>query len=151
MITSKPSRSTLFVAALCLSIAGTIAASARPADDPKDSKRPSLSVKASPPIGFSPARILLVAELKGGPNDYEEFYCAGTEWDWGDGTRSEATADCEPYQAGKSEIRRRFSTEHVFDLPGRYNIRFKLKRKDKVLTAAGATVQVQPGIRGPGY
>src|SRR5690349_22890008 len=58
-------------------------------DQDEKGKKPQLSLRASPPISFSPANIHLVAELKGGADDYEEFYCPAIEWDWGDGTRSE--------------------------------------------------------------
>ena len=113
-------------------------------------KKPSLSLRASPPISFSPANIHLVAELRGGPDDYEEFYCPAIEWDWGDGTRSENSSDCEPYEAGVSQIPRRFSKTHVYNLQGRYRVQVRLKRNTKVLTSASTNVQVRPGIRDVG-
>ncbi|PYR25830.1 MAG: hypothetical protein DMF98_10905 [Acidobacteria bacterium] len=81
---------------------------------------------------MSPARVVLTAELQGGANDYEEFYCPSVEWDWGDGTHSESTLDCEPYEAGKSEIKRRFTVEHIFRA-GAYKVMFRLKRRDRSL------------------
>jgi hypothetical protein len=110
-------------------------------------KKPSLSLRASPPISFSPANIHLVAELKGGPDDYEEFYCPAIEWDWGDGTRSENSSDCDPYETGVSQISRRFSKTHVYNLQGRYRVQIRLKRNTKVLTSASVNVQVRAGIR----
>jgi hypothetical protein len=110
-------------------------------------KKPSLSLRASPPISFSPANIHLVAELKGGPDDYEEFYCPAVEWDWGDGTRSENSSDCDPYEAGVSQISRRFSKTHVYNLQGRYRVQVRLKRNTKVLTSASTNIQVRAGIR----
>jgi hypothetical protein len=109
--------------------------------------KPSIAVRASPTVGFSPARMVLTAELKGGADDYEDFYCATVEWDWGDDTRSEFRADCEPYEAGKSEIRRRFVTEHVFHSSGDYRVQFRLKQKKKVVGAGSADVKIRPGIR----
>lgn len=109
--------------------------------------KPKLSLRASPSVAFSPARIVLTAELKGGPNDFEEYYCASVEWNWGDGTISENTYDCDPYEPGRSEIRRRFVTEHLFRTAGGYQIEFKLKRKNKVLTVVRTRVQVRPGVR----
>src|ERR1700741_4771290 len=79
-------------------------------------KKPQLSLRASPPISFSPANIHLVAELKGGADDYEDFYSPAIEWDWGAGTRSENSSDCDPYEAGVSQISRRFSKTHVYNL-----------------------------------
>ncbi len=69
-----------------------------------DQGKPSLTLKASPAVAFSPARIVLVAELRGGPNDYEQYYCPGIEWEWGDGTTSENVEDCEPFEPGKIEV-----------------------------------------------
>ena len=65
-------------------------------------------------VSVSPARVVLTAEIVGGANDFEEFYCPTIEWDWGDGTQSESSSDCAPYEAGKSEIKRRFTVEHLF-------------------------------------
>ena len=74
----------------------------------------------SPPIAFSPARIVVTAELKGGAPDDPELYCPDVEWDWGDGTRSEATENCEPFEDGKSTVKRRWTTSHTFDMQGTY-------------------------------
>src|SRR5262245_19193409 len=95
-----------------------------------DARRPKVTLKAQPVIAMSPARIVLTAELQGGSNDFEDFYCPTVEWDWGDGTQSESTSDCVPYEPGKSEIKRRFTVEHVFRA-GVYRVIFKLKRRDK--------------------
>jgi hypothetical protein len=88
---------------------------------------------------------VLSAEMVGGANDFEEYYCPTVEWDWGDGTRSESTIDCEPYQPGKSEIKRRFTVEHVFRRPGTFKVFFRLKRRDKSLATTSANIQVRPG------
>jgi hypothetical protein len=111
-----------------------------------DDARPSLALRARPAISFSPASVLLVGELRGGPDDYEELYCATIEWDWGDGTRSSSTFDCEPYEAGKAEIQRRFSTRHLFRRSGRYEVMLRLKQDDDVVEFATTTVQVHPGV-----
>lgn len=52
--------------------AGAVAAMAAA---PVASEKPSISVKASPSVGFSPARVVITVEIKGGPNDYQDFYC----------------------------------------------------------------------------
>ena len=109
-----------------------------------DAGRPKLTLKAQPTVGMAPARVVLQAELAGGANDFEDYYCPTISWDWGDGTESESTSDCQPYQAGKTEIKRRFTVEHVFRAGG-YQIVFRLKRNDKVLTSASVSIQVQPG------
>jgi hypothetical protein len=115
----------------------------KPAKD--DVKRPRLSLRAQPSVAVAPARIVLTAELSGGDNDFQDFYCPTIEWEWGDDTVSESTVDCEPYESGKSEIKRRFTVQHMFRRPGAYKVYFHLKRKDKTLASTSATIQVQPG------
>jgi hypothetical protein len=112
-----------------------------------DDRKPSLSLKANPPVGFSPLRVRLVVDLKNGANDYQDYYCPALQWDWGDGTVSENSEDCDPYQAGKSEIRRRYSVEHVFRQAGTYQVFFRLKQRDRVIAAISANVEVRPGVR----
>lgn len=113
-------------------------------DDPD--KKPSVSLRASPTVAFAPARIRLTAELRGGPDDFEELYCPAIEWDWGDGTTSSSAADCAPYEAGKSEIRRRYSVEHIYRQPGAFRVQFRLKKGTRINGFASATVQVRPGL-----
>jgi hypothetical protein len=118
--------------------------------DPRDNdKRPKISLKAQPTISMAPSRVVLTAELQGGADDFEEYYCPSVEWQWGDGTSSEASSDCEPYEPGKSQIKRRFTVEHVFRA-GNYRIMFHLKRRDKTVASATATIQVRPGLRDNG-
>ncbi len=134
-------------------------------------KKPSIKLKANPAIGMPPFRVVVTAELTGGSNDFEEFYCASVEWDWGDGTTSEVKADCDPYEPGKSEIKRRFVQEHIYQSTGmgrsqysssdtsdisgsqqgvQMRIRFVLKQKNKTVGAGQTTIQVRPGIRDGG-
>lgn len=129
---------------LVVLVSAALFAQQKDGKDKESDKRPKLTLKAQPIISISPSRVTLRAELVGGANDYEEFYCPTLEWDWGDGTQSESTADCEPYERGKSEIKRRFSVEHVFRA-GYYQVAFRLKRHNKAVASATATVQVQGG------
>jgi len=136
------------VSALLVVLASVIASvGASSAQRGGDDRKPSLSLKANPPVGFSPLRVRLVVDLKNGPNDYQEYYCPGVQWDWGDGTVSENSEDCDPYQAGKSEIRRRYSVEHVFRQAQTYQVFFRLKQRDRVVAAISANVEVRPGVR----
>ncbi len=144
----KNLRRFLWAAAMSALVAPVFAASAQK-DAAENAKRPKLTLKANPSVGMSPARVVLVAELVGGANDYEDYYCPTIEWDWGDGTQSDQTADCEPYQPGKSEIRRRFTVEHVFRA-GTYRVSFRLKHGTQPLAAATTNIQVRPGIRDGG-
>ena len=115
-----------------------------------DDKKPSLSLKVTPPLGFSPLRVRAVVDVRDGADDYQEFYCAGMEWDWGDGTISENSSDCEPYEAGKSTIRRRFTADHIFRQQGQFKVVFKLKQKTKQVAAVSTNVQVRGGV-GDGF
>jgi len=116
------------------------------ARDNPDSRRPKVTLKAQPVIAMAPARIVLTAELNGGANDFEEFYCPTVEWEWGDGTHSESSSDCAPYEPGKTEIKRRYTVEHVFRA-GAYRVMFHLKRRDKSVGTASVNIQVRPGLR----
>ena len=107
----------------------------------KESKRPSLSLKASPGTGMVPIRVSATAEFKGGDDDFQEYYCPTIEWNWGDGTVSEASADCQPYEAGISQIRRRYTVSHTYKRAGAFRISFRLKMKDRVI--ASQTTQVR--------
>ena len=113
----------------------------------KDESRPEIALKVTPLIAFSPAKITVRAEFKGGATDYEPFYCTTIVWDWDDGTSSEMTPDCAPYEAGKSEIRRFLSNTHTYAMAGRYTVRFRMKKGDRVVGGATTLVQVRPGIR----
>ena len=137
-------------ASLVLAIVLATSASAQKADkdskDNQDTKRPKITLKAQPVISMAPSRVVLTAELVGGANDFEDFYCAAVEWEWGDGTKSESSTDCAPYESGKSEIKRRFTVEHVFRM-GAYRVMFHLKRHEKSVGMATVSIQVRPGLR----
>ena len=137
------------VGATCLLTAAAVAAAPQDKaakDKDTDSRRPKITLKAQPTISMAPSRVVLTAELVGGANDFEEYYCPTVEWSWGDGTQSESTTDCQPYEPGKSEIKRRFTVEHIFRT-GAYKVMFRLKRGSKALVAATVSIQVRPGLR----
>jgi hypothetical protein len=135
-LTSATVVAVAFAAALA---APSVAANARLRDDDK----PELSLRASPSIAFSPAEIYFVVELKGGADDYEEYYCAGAEWHWGDGTKSESSADCDPYEPGRSTIERRFVARHRYTMEGSFRVRFRLMQKEDSVAGIGTTVIVR--------
>src|SRR5438874_57131 len=136
--------------AVALATAAVSAAAQKSDKDSKetpDGQRPKVSLKAQPMIAIAPARVVLTAEINGGSNDFEEFYCPTVVWAWGDGTESENSTDCAPYEAGKSEIKRRFTVEHVFRRADVYRVMFRLKRHDKAVGFATVNVQIRPGLR----
>lgn len=111
-------------------------------------KKPTISLRAMPANGISPLRVVLTAVISGGPNDYQDFYCPNIEWDWDDGTKSESKSDCDPYEPGKSEIRRSYTIDHRFETPWEfreYRVQFRLKQKNKTVGSASASIRVQPG------
>ena len=137
----NPLRGMLPAGVICLAVAATgLTVHAQRKEDP----RPKLTLKAQPNVGISPARIMLTAELAGGANDFQEYYCPTILWEWADGTESESTFDCEPYEAGKSEIRRRYTVTHTFK-SGAHKVWVRLKRNEKLLASANVILQIQPG------
>jgi hypothetical protein len=142
----RPLATTAFCAAAILVVTG-VSAPAQPGDkdDKKDAKRPSLSLKATPGTGMVPVRVSATAEFKGGDDDFQEYYCPAVAWDWGDGTVSEAASDCDPYEAGVSQIRRRFTQSHTYKRPGAFRIVFRLKHRERVLTSQATVVRLLGG------
>jgi hypothetical protein len=133
--------------ALCSGPAAGAQVGASSQESRETPKKPSVSLKATPPLGFSPLRVHAVAEVNGGANDYPDFYCASVEWDWGDGTISENSEDCDPYEAGKSTIRRRYAADHTYPVADAYKVIFRLKQKTRVVGSGQANIQVRPGAR----
>ncbi len=109
----------------------------------------ALTLRVTPPISFSPARVSAIGEITGEPQPPDEalLYCAGVEWDWGDGTRSQVQSDCEPYEAGKSTIKKRFSAQHTYMYAGRFRVQLRLTRNEKTVLVTNSNIQVRPGAR----
>ena len=107
-------------------------------------RKPRLDLRATPRVAFSPAYVLLTAELIGG-DEVEDYYCPGLEWNWGDGARSVHESDCPPYEAGR-ELERRFSAEHGYRHAGDYEITITLRRANRSVAVASARVNVRPGL-----
>lgn len=114
-------------------------------DGESSDRKPSLSLRVTPPLGFTPLRVRVSAELRGGADDYADLYCPTIEWDWGDGTASENTEDCDPYEAGKSQVRRRYGVDHVYRDPGGFKVSIRLKQKSRLISSSSVIVQVRAG------
>jgi len=134
---NRKSLSMMLVTALAAGLMFGVPASAKP-------KRPTLGVRVSPRMAFSPVGVIAFAELNGG-EDSEDFYCLAIEWDWDDGSKSLQDSDCEPYQPG-TKIDRRFSSEHYYSGPGSFNIRAALKAQDKVIATNSFRLTVRQGV-----
>jgi hypothetical protein len=128
-------------------LSGPVWGSQRDGGDTRESgdRKPSLSLRVTPPVGFTPLRVRVSGELRGGTDDYADLYCPTVEWDWGDGTKSENTEDCDPYEAGKSQIRRRLGIEHVYREAGGFRVSLRLKQKNRLIVSSSVIVQVRAG------
>lgn len=131
-------------------LAGSTALTAPPAVRDDDKAKPSITMRASPQAGFSPLKVVLTVELKGGADDFVDYYCPTVEWIWGDETRAESTADCDPYEPGRSQIQRRYTTSRIFQSSGNAKVEFRLKQKNKVVGSGSTRVNVRPGLRDDG-
>jgi hypothetical protein len=138
----------LAVALLPLLLADVPAAQGADADKPK---KLSIDLRITPAVSFAPSRVRAIAELKLPEDRTAEFYCAAIEWDWGDLTESAESNECEPYEAGVSDVRRVFSAEHTFHSGGRYRVQLRLKRNRKVLASTSTVVTIRPGVRDSPY
>lgn len=107
-----------------------------------DPQKADLSLRVNPMMAFAPARITLSAQVKGGPNDNANLYCPTVEWDWGDGTVSESTSDCDPFEPNKTEIQRSYTTQHVYKFGGEYIVQLRLKKQNKVVASASAQLNI---------
>ena len=107
-------------------------------------KKPRLDLRASPRMAFSPVNVILTAELQGG-DDIEAFHCPEVEWDWDDGGRSVHQPDCAPLETG-APVERRFTANHAYRHAGTYTVKITMRRADRSLAVASATVTVRPGL-----
>jgi hypothetical protein len=141
---------TLLLAAVLLSVAFTAGAApprarAQDTDKQQDRKRPKITLKAQPTMGRAPLRVLFSAELVGGADDFEEYYCPTVVWEWSRGNASQSKVDCAPYEGGKSTIRRRYTVEHTFRTFGTFRVYVSLVKRDREVGTAAINVVVQPG------
>lgn len=113
-------------------------------------RKPRLDLRASPRMGFSPVHVMMTAELMGGDN-VEEFHCPEIEWDWDDGGKSVHEADCTPFEAGTTQIQRRFTAEHDYRRAGSYRVKATMRRAGRTLASATATVTVRAGLGDPTF
>ena len=147
------SRSAGVVALLCTSIvlSSTIAANALGflgAAGDQGKGKPKATLRVNPSLVLLPARVVATAELTEGADDFQDYYCPTIEWVWGDETQKESGEDCDPYEAGKSEIRRRYSADHNYRLdpmggPASYDVIFRMKKGSKTVLTLRQTIKVQ--------
>lgn len=105
--------------------------------------RPKAALRINPTLIFVPQRIVATAELTEGADDYQDYYCPQIEWVWGDTTTSESSEDCAPYEAGKSQIRRRYTADHTYREPGNYEVYFRMKQGSKTVLSLRQNLRAQ--------
>ena len=125
-------------------VAMALAAQPLSAAAPKP-KKPRLDLRATPRMSFSPAHILLTAELMGG-DDIEDYHCPEIEWDWDDGGKSVKESDCTPFEPGVTKIERRFTAEHDYRNAGIYTVKITMRREEKPIATTSVRVTVRPGL-----
>ncbi len=90
-------------------------------DDDQDVSGPvGLLLRASP-IAGRPLVMRFVVEIVGGPDNNQDLYCIGTEWDFGDGMGVAMMPGCIPWSPD-DEINRLFEIEHTYKIPGTYQL-----------------------------
>ena len=109
--------------------------------------KPKATLRVNPTVVFPPGRVVATAELTEGANDYQDYYCPTIEWIWGDQTQKESAEDCEPYEAGKSEIRRRYSADHTYRPspmggPANVDLIFRMKQGSKIVLSLRQTIKI---------
>lgn len=141
-------RRLVWTAATCIAVASGVVSAQQGDRSSKEQEatRPKIRLRAQPQVSVAPSQISLTAELTGGADDFEEYYCPTVVWEWGDDTSSESKVDCEPYEAGKSQIKRRYTVRHQFRRAGQFRIYIHLKQRGRTVESASTTIQVQPGL-----
>jgi len=105
--------------------------------------KPKAALRVNPALIFVPQRIVATAELTGGADDFQDYYCPKIEWIWDDTTTSESTEDCAAYEPGASIIRRRYTADHTYKDPGNYDVVFRMKQGSKIVLSLRQTVRAQ--------
>jgi hypothetical protein len=133
-------------------VAGALAASAvaLAGAQPRTPAKPSMSVRVAPAMAFTPARLVVTAELKNVGQDDATFYCPTVEWDWGDGTQSEERPNCDPFEAGVSQVRTRYVKQNSYHSAGRFRVTLRLKRGNDVVLTGSTSVTIREGGGYPG-
>jgi hypothetical protein len=130
-------RTTAMTALLIAALAGAGSAGEKP-------KKPRLDLRTAPRMAFSPVNVLVTAELTGGDDANDDYYCPEIEWNWDDGGKSVHEADCAPLETG-AVIERRYTAHHAFRRPGSYNVKMTMRKGTRAIAVATATVTVHPG------
>jgi len=94
-----------------------------------DVVKPHGSLRVNPRMGHAPVDVLAIMLIV---NPGQLLYCSDLTWDWGNGTRSFHSADCDPTEA--IPVRWVESRRHVYGVPGEYIITVSLSKSGRVIT-----------------
>ena len=83
---------------------------------------PKATVRAEA-VPNEPGGVILLADIVGGSDNSKDLYCAGTEWQFGDGIGVAMSASCLPWTA-ESSIQRHFEQSYTYGAPGTYEVTF---------------------------
>ncbi|MCH9038987.1 MAG: hypothetical protein IIC23_06300 [Chloroflexi bacterium] len=86
------------------------------------SEIPKATVRAEA-VPNEPGGVILFADIVGGSDNSKDLYCAGTEWQFGDGIGVAMSASCLPWTA-ESSIQRHFEQSYTYGAPGTYEVTF---------------------------
>ena len=122
----------LFLGALAL---GPCPATAR--------EKPKLTLKVSPAVGTPSTLFVFRAVLTGG-EESDDLYCLTAEWIWEEQADSSLNeAECPAYKKGETPIERTFTEEQSFRSAGPHLVRLVLRKGDREVASAGATVTIR--------
>jgi hypothetical protein len=74
-------------------------------------------------VAGQPLTVLLVADIVGGPDNSQELYCPGTQWQFEDGISMSSSASCMVWTPDV-KINRHFEEIYTYDAPGTYKVTF---------------------------
>lgn len=74
-------------------------------------------------IPNEPGTVMLFVEITGGTNNNVDLYCAGMEWQFGDGNGMASIPNCIPWTPD-STIQRNFEQTYTYDNSGSYEVTF---------------------------
>ena len=144
MIHQRCASYVLVVAVLTLALSPDRDAAAQRNDD----KKPSLSLKATPPVGFSPLKVRLVVDVSGGADDCRRLLLPDHRMGMG---RRPDVRELGGLRTRTRRARARSGaatrTEHTYRYEGNFTARFRMKQGKRVVASTTVNVQVRAGVR----
>jgi len=106
-----------------------------------EKKAVKVSLRAAPRVAAAPATVVFNVEMTGG-EDGEALYCPVLEWEWGDGTHSEEEEECPPFEAGHTQVQRRFTTSHEYRDRANPKVVVTVSKGDRVFGKDGVSLVI---------